>query len=182
MNRRIKSNFDFKLMAISYKFRDFFQPRINILKEVGIKRGDYVLDYGCGPGSYILPLTELVSNEGKIYALDIHPIAIQMVQKIVLKKQLRNVEIIHSDCKTGLPDNSIDVVLLYDVLHELNETNEVLEEIHRVLKSNGILSVSDHHMKENEIIFKVTNRGLFKLLKKGERTYNFLKENIHKNL
>jgi ubiquinone/menaquinone biosynthesis C-methylase UbiE len=79
---------------------------------------------------------------------------------------LKNIEIIHSNCKTGLPDNSIDVVLLYDVLHELNKPNEVLKEIHRVLKSNGILSVSDHHMKENEIISKVTNRGLFKLLRK----------------
>ena len=169
MNRRIKSNLDFRLMTISYKFRDFFQSRMNILKEVGIKRGDYILDYGCGSGSYILPLIELVGNEGKIYALDAHPIAIQMIQKIVLKKQLKNVEIIHSNCKTGLPDNSIDVVLLYDVLHELNKPNEVLEEIHRVLISNGILSVSDHHMKENEIISKVTSRGLFKLLKKGEK-------------
>jgi ubiquinone/menaquinone biosynthesis C-methylase UbiE len=79
---------------------------------------------------------------------------------------LKNIEIIYSNCKTGLPDNSIDVVLLYDVLHELNKPNEVLKEIHRVLKSNGILSVSDHHMKENEIISKVTNRGLFKLLRK----------------
>jgi len=166
MNRRIKSNLDFRLMTISYKFRDFFQSRMNILKEVGIKRGDYILDYGCGSGSYIFPLIELVGNEGKIYALDAHPIAIQ---KIVLKKQLKNVEIIHSNCKTGLPDNSIDVVLLLCVLHELNKPNEVLEEIHRVLKSNGILSVSDHHMKENETISKVTSRGLFKLLKKGEK-------------
>jgi hypothetical protein len=37
-------------------------------------------------------------------------------------------------------------------------------------------------MKENEIISKVTSRGLFKLLKKGEKTYNFSKENIHENL
>lgn len=71
--------------------------------------------------------------------------------------------------------------MLYDVLHELNKPNEVLEEIHQVLKSNGILSVSDHHMKEKEIISKVTNKGLFKLLKKGERTYGFLKKNTHKN-
>ena len=95
---------------------------------------------------------------------------------------MKNIEIIYSNCKTGLPDNSIDVVLLYDVLLELNKPNEVLKEIHRVLKSNGILSVSDHHMKENEIISKVTSRGLFKLLKKGEKTYNFSKENIHENL
>jgi len=55
---------------------------MNILKKVGIKRGDYILDYGCGSGSYTLPLIELVGNEGKIYALDAHPIAIQMIQKL----------------------------------------------------------------------------------------------------
>ncbi|GAH20347.1 unnamed protein product, partial [marine sediment metagenome] len=49
-------------------------------------------------------------------------------------------------------------------------------ELHRVLKQNGILSFSDHHMKENEIISKVTDKGLFKLLRKGERAYNFIKK------
>ena len=85
-------------------------------------------------------------------------------------------ETILSDCKTGLPDNSIDVVLLYDIFHELSEPDRVLEELHRVLKPNGILSFSDHHMKENEIVSKVTSRGLFSLSRKGERTYSFLKE------
>jgi len=169
----VESNLSFKLMALSYKFRDFFQSRMDILKEAEIKPGDHVLDYGCGPGSYIIPLAGLVGKKGIIYALDIHPLAIQMVQNIALKKQLTNVETIYSDCKNGLPDNSIDVVLLYDVLHDLNNSDEVLEELHRVLKSNGILSVSDHHMKENEIVSKVVNRGLFGLTKRGKRTYSF---------
>jgi ubiquinone/menaquinone biosynthesis C-methylase UbiE len=78
---------------------------------VGIKPGFHVLDYGCGPGSYIIPTAELVGKSGKIYAPDIHPLAIQMVQSIASKNQLKNVETILSDCKTGLPDNSIDVVL-----------------------------------------------------------------------
>ena len=173
---RVESNINFKLMAFSYKFRDFFQPRMDILKEVGIKPGDHVLDYGCGPGSYIIPLAGLVSKEGKIYALDIHPQAIKMVKNIALKKQLKNVKTIYSDCKNGLPDNSINVVLLYDVFHDLNNPNEVLEELHRVLKTNGILSVSDHHMKENEIVSKIENRGLFRLGKKGKRTYNFIRK------
>ena len=42
-------NFHFKLMSLSYKFRDFFLPRKNILKEVGIKPGFHVFDYGYGP-------------------------------------------------------------------------------------------------------------------------------------
>ncbi|VVB55970.1 Ubiquinone/menaquinone biosynthesis C-methyltransferase UbiE [uncultured archaeon] len=94
---------------------------------------------------------------------------------LLQKKQLTNVETICSDSKTGLPDNSIDVVLLYDVIHDLDNPDEVLEELHRVLKLNGILSVSDHHMKENEIVSKVTNRGLFRLSGKGERTYSFMR-------
>ena len=171
-----KSDLDFRLMSLTYKFRDFFLPRMNILKEVGIKPGFHVLDYGCGPGGYISAEAELVGKSGKIYALDIHTLAIQKVQNLASKRKLTNVETIHSNCKTGLPDNSLDVVLLYDTFHDLSDPNEVLEELHRILKPNGILSFSDHHMKENEIMSKLTNGGLFSLSKKGTRTYSFLKK------
>jgi ubiquinone/menaquinone biosynthesis C-methylase UbiE len=170
------SNFDFQFMSVGYKIRDFFLPRKNILKEVGIKPGFHVLDYGCGPGSYIIPLAELVGESGKIYALDIHPLAIQKVQYIASKKQLKNVEAILSDCQTGLPDNTLDVVLLYDAFHHLSDPDMVLKELHRVLKPDGILSLSDHHLKENEIVSGVTNGGLFRLLRKGQRAYTFLKK------
>ena len=172
-----QSNLGFKFMSFGYKFRDLRLPRKNILGEVGIKPVFHMLDYGCGPGSYITAVAELVGKSGKIYALDIHPLAIQMVQGIASKKQLTNVETICSDCKTGLLDHSVDVVLLYDTLHTLSDPNRVLEELHRVLKPNGILSFSSGgHMKENEIISKVTNRGLFRPWRKGKFTYNFLKK------
>ncbi len=177
MNKPVP-DFHFKAMAFAFKFRDFFAPRKNILKEVGIKPGFHVLDYGCGPGSYIIPVAELVGKSGKIYALDIHPLAIHIVQDIASKNQLKNVETILSDCKTGLPDNSIDVVLLYDTFHALSDHDGVLEELRRVLNPDGILSFSDHHMKENEIISKITNRGLFKLSGKSKNTYTFLKEEL----
>jgi ubiquinone/menaquinone biosynthesis C-methylase UbiE len=170
------SNFDFKFMSLGYKFRDLRLPRKNILGEVGIEPGFHVLDYGCGPGSYIIPLAELVGESGKIYALDIHPLAIQRVKDIASKKQLANVETILSDCQTGLSDNSLDAVLLYDIFHHLNDPDAVLKELHRVLKPDGILSFGDHHMKEDEIISEVTKSGFFKLSRKGQRTYTFLKE------
>ena len=170
-----KSNLDFKLMSLQYKFRDFLLPRRKVLEEVGIKPGFHVLDYGCGPGSYIIPLAELVGKSGKIYALDTHPLAIKSVQGIASKKQLTNVETIRSDCKTGLPDSSVDVVLLYDTFHGLGDPDGVLAELHRVLKPDGVLSFSDHHLKEDEITSKVTDTGLFRLSRKGEKTYSFLK-------
>jgi ubiquinone/menaquinone biosynthesis C-methylase UbiE len=170
------SNFDFKFMSVGYKFRDFFSPRLNILKEVGIKLGFHVLDFGCGPGSYIIPLVKLVGESGKIYALDIHPLAIQKVKDIALKKRLTNVETILSDCQTGLPDNCLDAVLLYDAFHHLSDPDAVLKELHRVLKPDGILSFGDHHMKEEEIVAGAINDRLFSLLRKGQGTYTFLKK------
>jgi len=163
----------FKLMSFEFKIRDFLRPRKKILSEVGLKPGFQVLDYGCGPGSYVVGASELVGKTGKIYALDIHSLAIQRVKEIIRAKSLKNVETILSDCKTGLPDKSIDTVFLYDIVHDLSHPSEVLKEIYRVLKPAGILSVSDHHMKEEEIINGVTSGGLFKLAKKGKKTYTF---------
>jgi ubiquinone/menaquinone biosynthesis C-methylase UbiE len=167
-------NLHYKFMALGYKFRDFLLPRMHLLSEVGIRPGFHVLDYGCGPGSYIAPLANLVGESGRIYALDIHPLAIQMVQKIVLKKALGNVKTIHSDCATGLDDNLIDVVLLHDTYHNLSDSESVLTELHRVLKPEGLLSFSDHHMKEGEILSGITETGLFRLSEKGKKTYSFL--------
>ena len=166
---------DFRIMAFTFKVRDFFRPRRDIVKEVGIKEGFHVLDYGCGSGSYVTAVAELVGKSGKIRALDINPFAIKMVKKIIAKKQLLNVETILSDCNTGLPSDSIDIILLYDTFHDLADQNMVLEELHRVLKPTGILSFSDHHMKENAIKSKMTKLGLFRLLRKGERTFSFVK-------
>jgi ubiquinone/menaquinone biosynthesis C-methylase UbiE len=170
---KLKSNLDFRLMALTYRFRDFFLHRANILREVGIKPGFTILDYGCGPGSYIIPAVQLVGKTGKIYALDIHPMAIKSIRRIIAKKRLTNVETIQSDCKTGLSDSIVDIVLLYDIFHDLSDPDGVLAELCRVLKTDGILSFSDHHLKENEIVTGVTRNGLFKLLRKGERTYRF---------
>lgn len=170
------SSIGFKFMTMAFRIRDYLRPRMDLLKEAGIESGFHVLDYGCGPGSYIAPLAELLGTNGKIYALDIHPAAIKEVKKIGRRKGIECIETIVSDCDTGLPDNHVDVVLLYDVFHNLSQPDDVLRELHRVLKSGGTLSFSDHHMKEQDILTRVTNTGLFKLLKKGKKTYLFAKE------
>jgi len=163
----------FRLMSWIYQVRDLFRPRKNILKEVGLNEGFQVLDYGCGPGSYLIPVANLIGPSGKIYALDIHPLALEMVKKRAAQGRLANVITIQSDGLTGLPGQSLDVGLLYDVFHDLEQPGRVLRELHRVLKPGGILSFSDHHLQEAEIISAVTKDGLFRLASKGKKTYAF---------
>jgi ubiquinone/menaquinone biosynthesis C-methylase UbiE len=58
------SDLGFRAMAFTFKIRDFFSPRRDIAKEAGIKEGHYVLDFGCGSGSYVLAVAELVGKSG----------------------------------------------------------------------------------------------------------------------
>ena len=168
---------NFRIMSFAFGLRDIFLPRKNILDEVGIQPGSRVLDYGCGSGSYITAAAELVGDSGKIYALDIHPLAIERARRIASRNLLPNVEAIQSDCATGLPDGSIGMALLYDVFHKLSDPDSVLAELHRVLTPDGILSFSDHHLNEDEIVSEVTGGGLFELSERGKKTYTFLCHN-----
>ena len=109
--------------------------------------------------------------------MDAQPLAIQKIKDIISAKQLKNVEAIFSDCKTGLPDNSIDAVLFYDVFHALSDSEAVLGELYRVLRPRGILSFQDHRMR-NEAIMDKFIKAKFQLLRKGEKTYTFQKAKL----
>jgi ubiquinone/menaquinone biosynthesis C-methylase UbiE len=165
-------------MSFLFRIRDWLRPRREILDEVGIRPGFRVLDYGCGPGGYIPVAAEMVGESGRVYALDIHPLAVRRVDEMARKRGLTNVETIQSDCRTGLPAGSIDMVLLYDVLHGLGEPKAVLTELHRVLKDDGQLSFNDHHLPEYDILARVTSGGLFELVDQGVHTYTFSKRPV----
>jgi len=169
------SDASFKLMSLAFKFRDSLQDPADILKQAGVKPGHHVLDYGCGPGAYTIAAAKMVTDSGKVYAVDIHPMATKQVESTASRKKLSNIETILTDRATGLPDESMDVVLLYDILHDLDSPQDILAELHRILKPDGTLSISDHHLKDRDITSQITGPGLFKLSNRGEKVYNFSK-------
>jgi len=170
-----QSNIDFRFMSFLFKIRDRFHPPLEKIRKANIKKGDLVLDYGCGPGSYTIAAAAEIKPNGTIFAADIHPLALKTVRKKAEKMDYKNIETIQTDCDTGLNDKSIDAVICFDVLHHLPNKNDILKEFHRVLKPNSILSFDDHHMKEEEIIEFITSEGLFKLAEKKDKQYNFIK-------
>ena len=77
----------------------------------------------------------------KLYALDIHPLAIEAVRRIASGEGLKQVETILSDGsgKTNLPGASVDVVLLTNAFHDFEDPERVLAELNRVLRRRGTL-------------------------------------------
>lgn len=163
-------------MSLMFKIRDFLSPRDTILQEAGIRPGCRVLDYGCGPGAYVPGIAERVGKTGKVYALDLHPLAVERVRALARNRRLENVETICSDRETKLPDGSVDVVLLYDIFHMLSEPDAVLAELHRILRAGGTLSVLDPHISQERIVAGITGKQLFELEKQGEKSYRFVKK------
>lgn len=163
----------FAIMKTVLRMREITGKSERTLREMGIQKGQTVLDYGCGIGRSI-QAAKMVGDEGIVYALDIHPRAIGTVENRI--KRIANIKTILSDRDTGLPDESVDIVLLYDVFQMISEKEKLLEELHRVLKSDGILFATAEHLDPEEFMNIVAKGNLFTLVEQRGEVFMFKKD------
>lgn len=177
-SEKLMPNLHFRGMALWLKWRERSADPVRRLRDSGVERGQAVLDYGCGIGSFSIPAAGMVGDEGVVYALDIHPLATAAVEKRAREAGCTNVKTITSDRETGLADESVDVVLLYDVFHSVEDKEGVQTELHRVLKPGGRLSVMPDHMTTEELMAAIGSRGLFAPEGHGRETVEFRKRGL----
>jgi ubiquinone/menaquinone biosynthesis C-methylase UbiE len=170
---RPSSRLAFRLMALEFKIRDWLSPPGEILREADLRPGMRVLDFGCGPGGFTLAAARQVGPAGSVDALDIQPMALESVRRAAARHGLENVRPLPASRLGDVPDGSVDRVLLYDVLHDIAEPAPVLAEFRRVLKPDGLLSVSDHHLAEADLRRRITAGELFHYTGHGPRTTRF---------
>lgn len=125
-----------------------------LLEAVGIKAGQVVLDFGCGSGTYTVPAARIVGDKGKVYALDKDSKVLNELMQKAQSAGLNNVERMdaHGKLEIGLADGSVDVVLLFDVLHSYyfprpEDRRKLLDEVHRICKVEALVLVYPKHME-----------------------------------
>lgn len=128
------------------------------LRSINVEAGHSVLDFGCRIGNYSVPAARVVGFTGKVYALDMNHEAVDELVARANALGLGNIIVpikTRGELTIDLPDKSVDVVLLYDVIHgilgsagTLDPFRQLLEEIHRVIRSRGIFSLFDKHIEE----------------------------------
>jgi len=120
----------------------------NIVKELGIKPGYYVLDIGSGTGVLLPFLIAELGDEGKIIALDF---SAEMLGQAKAKNFQPIVVFAQADVLAiPLADNSVDLAICNSVFPHFNDKVKALKEIARVLRSNGRLVIC--HTMSREIL------------------------------
>ena len=172
MSRRDKIEFGFIRFVHETLYGLFVNP-YDRLNAGGLKAGQKALEVGCGPGFFTIPAAKIVGDEGFVYALDLNQFAVEHVQRKIERSGLKNVQVLCADAiRTGLPDESIDVAFLFSVIHAFPDVGEVMKEMHRVLKTDGILSIQSG-WPEQKLLDAVTANGPFHLIEKNNRLYSF---------
>ena len=129
------------------KLRRRMQPPDELIKRSCITRDMTVLEIGCGSGAYTTFIGREVGKKGTVYALDIQPKMLQRLQNKLNKaenKDITNIKTILGNAyELQFEDHSIDLVCMISVLQEIPDKARALQEVRRVLKSNGILAVTE---------------------------------------
>jgi len=141
------------------------------LSEIGVEKGQVILDFGCGVGHYTIPVAKVVGKEGKVYAVDKDREVLNRLMQTAKSERLKNIEPMNTqeELKIDLEDESVDVVLLYDVLHYMDQRRKILDEVRRVLKPDALLSVYPKHHKFDDPLWTLANMGLEDVIKEIEK-------------
>ncbi len=141
------SDTSFKLMTALFAVLDFVYPYVaRRARTFGLQEGTTVVDYGCGPGRYTVQLARLVGPAGKVYAVDVHELAVAAVQEKVQRQGLNNViPVLAHGYDSGLPDGVADMVCAIDMFFSVREPTIFLRELKRITKPGGVLVIDDGH-------------------------------------
>jgi len=145
------TDLSFKLMNLLFHVIDFIYPYIDKrIKKFGIQPGMTIVDYGCGPGRYTTRFAKLVGEQGRVFAIDIHELAIEAAKKKIDEYGFKNVTpILAKGYDSTLPGHIADVVCAIDMFFIIKKPTVLLAELKRISKSEGVLVIDDGHQKRS---------------------------------
>ncbi len=170
---------------------ELINPKI-LTDMLPVEPGSVVLDLACGKGIYSIFLSEIVSDQGLIYAVDLWKEGLALLEEQIKTRDIINIKTLLKDAteQIGIDNYSVDVCLMATVLHDFEEINKagtVLKQIKTILKPGGCLAVIEFkkiegppgppveiRLSEDEVEKMVTDYGFKKEKIADIGDYNYL--------
>lgn len=122
------------------------------MRLIRVARGSTVADLGAGSGYFTIRLAKAVGATGKVYAVDIQQGMLDLLQRAVTKEKLTNVTaVLGTADDPRLPPESLDLVLMVDVYHELSAPQTTLAHLMRALKPGGRLVLLEYRAEDPDV-------------------------------
>jgi ubiquinone/menaquinone biosynthesis C-methylase UbiE len=122
--------------------RPYWQMPVRVMDEIGVKEGMTVADVGAGDGYFTFYLAERVGNDGKVLACDIDNRALQVIRDICTKQGIQNISVIlGKEDDPLIPPRSVDIILMVNVIHLIENPSDYLKKLEESLKPGGILVI-----------------------------------------
>ena len=161
--------------ALSNAEREAQWQPMRLLQNLNIQPNQTVLDLGCGPGFWTLPLAEIVGPQGLVWGLDVSQ---EMLDSLAERHPPAQVCPLLSELpQINLPKTSLDWIWGAFVIHEVEPLSGLISEIRRVLRPNGQIGLLDwrpdaihdngpprHHRLDPEIVRHALRESGFHLL------------------
>lgn len=121
-----------------------------LIHDASLQTKHDVLDLGCGTGYFTVPLARYLT--GNIYAVDLSVEMLDIVQQKSLQHKLDNVEAIVGDAQ-GIPllDSCVDRVICSLLIHECDDVSQVIREIKRVMRRQGVVLILEWSKKQTKL-------------------------------
>ena len=130
-----------KIHILESKERQSYQNTKEILSMMDLKTSYVVADLGCGSGYFTIPISHKVK---KVYGIDIQKEMLAYIEQKIEKQKILNIEtLLSKENEIPLQNESIDLLLTVNTLHEFHDRERIINEMQRVLKPKGKAAIID---------------------------------------
>ena len=123
---------------LNNRIRRFLEPPDQLILKLDLRATDVVVDFGCGPGFYTIPISKIVA---RTIAVDISPRMLEKTDSNARKNGVTVDLLVTDGTEIKLEDQSADLIFLNHVFHEVVDKRKVLSEFLRILKRSGRLAI-----------------------------------------
>ena len=132
--------------------RDAEEQPDRVVRELGIQPGSTVADLGAGVGYFTWRLAGAVGETGKVIAVDIQPGMLERLKQNLAERDIHNVDaVLGAEDDPRLPTGQVDLVLLVDVYHELQQPELTMERVRQSLKPGGRVVLIEYRKEDPAI-------------------------------
>jgi ubiquinone/menaquinone biosynthesis C-methylase UbiE len=140
---------------LTRKDRETYEQPEKVLDALKIAPGTTVADIGAGVGYFSLRIAKRVGSSGKVVAVDVQPMMLEVLKTNRDRERLSNIELVlGTETDPRLSPQSVDLVLMVDVYHEFQYPEEMMAGIRQALKPSGRLVLVEYRGEDPTVPIK----------------------------